>query len=211
MWDKEYLKECMFSEGAGSLSDELFEEFLSKGEMKEYGPDIEIISPGSIDKALYVIASGVTKVFYFDGRNEVILGFGGVGTFTLSPLGYIMDKPAFCGFKTITKCDILKIRESDLNALLESSHEFAIWMFRIAMAQICALELKVRMFNEGDIISNYKKMVKEQMHPGKNEFQTHRENLLNIVSSKDIASYLGITQSYLSNIRKAIIDQERKK
>lgn len=94
---------------------------------------------------------------------------------------------------------------------MEESHEFSRWMFGIAIGQLCAFELKAQMLSEADVASNYKQMIKRQMKLDKDGFDPNRPDILSIVSSKDLASYLGITQSYLSNIRKAIWKEERLK
>ena len=87
---------------------------------------------------------------------------------------------------------------------MEESHEFSRWMFGMSVSQLCALELKAQMLSEGDVMSNYKAIMNRKMQLD-NVFDPNRSNLLAIVSSKDLASYLGITQSYLSNIKKAML------
>ncbi len=104
---------------------------------------------------------------------------------------------------------MLRVAKKDFDALMLESHEFARWMFGIMVSQFCALELKGQMLSESDVISNYQNMLKRQMRLDENGFDPNRPNLLSIVSSKDIASYLGITQSYLSNLRKMLHEQER--
>ena len=102
---------------------------------------------------------------------------------------------------------MVRIDKKDFDSLMEESHEFARWMFGMSVGQLCALELKAQMLSEGDVASNYEAMMKRQMKLDKNGFDPNRPNLPSIVSSKDLASYLGITQSYLSNLRKALLEK----
>lgn len=204
--DIEYLKQSIRSEGGFPLSDFVLDRFLSLGEPISKPAKSFLIEPHSIDQSVWITASGVTKAIYFDGKKEYVLGFSGPGTITMSPIGHVIGKASFCGFQTITDCELLRIEKKDFDELMEESHEFCRWMFGIGMGQLCALELKAQMLSESDIMSNYQRMVERQMKLDKNGFDPNRPNLLNIVSSKDMASYLGITQSYLSNIRKAIYD-----
>ena len=163
-----------------------------------------LIEPGKVDKSIWITASGVTKALYFDGNKEYVLGFSGPGTITMSPISTIIGKPAFCGFQTITDCDMIRVGKSEFDALMEESHEFSRWMFGMSVSQLCALELKAQMLSEGDVMSNYKAIMNRKMQLD-NVFDPNRPNLLAIVSSKDLASYLGITHSYLSIIVKAML------
>ena len=208
MYNKELLKESLLSEG-GFLSDPLLDRFLEIGEIVVKKPKEYIIMPGITDKSIWVIATGFIKAFYFDGKKEIVLGFGGMGTIFLSPKSFSYGKPAFCGYRTITESELLRINRKDFDLLMEESHEFAKWIFGVATNQLGVLEVKTQLKSEKDIVASYKSLIKRQMQLGIGGMDMERKALLNIVSSKDIASYLGITQSYLSNIRKAIIEEER--
>ncbi len=205
----DFLKSSIRSEGGFALSDEVLDSFLSKGTLIHIPAKAYIIEPGTIDKSVWVTAAGVSKAIYFDGKKECVLGFSGPGTITLSPVSFHIGKPAFCGFQAVTNLNMLKVQKSDFDALMLESNEFARWMFGIVVGQFCAIELKAQMLSESDVISNYKNMLKRQMKLDENGFDPNRPNLLSIVSSKDIASYLGITQSYLSNLRKMFYEQQR--
>ncbi|MBD5387290.1 Crp/Fnr family transcriptional regulator [bacterium] len=204
-----FLKNAIRSEGGFELSENVLDSFLSKGTLQQIPAKGYIIEPGTIDKSIWITATGVTKAIYFDGKKECVLGFSGPGTITMSPISFVIGKPAFCGFQAITNCNMVKVSKSDFETLMSESHEFARWMFGIAVGQLCALELKAQMLSESDVISNYNNMLKRQMKLDENGFDPNRPNLLSIVSSKDIASYLGITQSYLSNLRKMLHEQQR--
>ena len=209
MFDLNFLKSSIRSEGGFDLSEDNLDAFLSRGEPMQVPAKAYIIEPGTIDKSVWITATGVTKAVYFDGKKECVLGFSGPGTITMSPISFVIGKAAFCGFQAITNCNMVKVSKSDFDALMNESHEFARWMFGIAVGQLCALELKAQMLSESDVISNYQNMLKRQMKLDENGFDPNRPNLLSIVSSKDIASYLGITQSYLSNLRKMLHEQQK--
>lgn len=211
MIDIPFLKESLRSEAGFPLSEQVIDKFISLGQYVRLEAQNYIIAPDSIDKSVWITGKGVTKALYFDGKKEFVLGFSGPGTITISPISFALGKPSFCAFQTITDCEMLKIKKEDFDSLITESHEFARWMFGIMMGQFCALELKAQMLSEADIHSNYKQLVRRQMKLDKDGFDPNRPSLLSIISSKDLASYLGITQSYLSNIRKAILEEERAK
>lgn len=207
----EALRNTVRYEGGFPLSDHILDKFLSCGQKKFLGKEEYIIKPGSVDKSIWITADGVTKAVYFDGKKQYVLGFSGAGTITMSPICQVLDRPAFCGFQTITECEMIEVDKHDFDNLMLESHEFARWMYGMMISQFCALELRAQMLSEGDATTNFKTIVKRQMKLDQDGFDPRRPDLLSLISSKDLASYLGITQSYLSNIRKAIIEEERKK
>lgn len=210
MFDIDFVKNAIRGEGGFDLSDDVLDSFLSSGTRLQLPPKTSIIEMGTVDKSVWITASGVTKAVYFDGKKECVLGFSGPGTITMSPLASMLGKPAFCYFQTITACDMIKISKKEFDALMDSSHEFCRWMFGIMLSQFCALELKAQMLSESDVMSNYENMMKRKMMLDSTGFDPNRPNLLHIVSSKDLASYLGITQSYLSNLRKELYNRKGK-
>lgn len=205
------IKDMIRHEGGFPLSDTCLEKLLSDGEEIILGKEEYIIEPGTIDKNIWITFSGVSKAVYFNGKKPCIIGFSGPATITMSPICQILGRPAFCGFQTVTECILLRINKKRFDQLMEESAEFSRWMYGIMISQFCALELKIQLLSEGDIVNNFKAVIKRQMKLDSEDFDRHRNDLLRVVSSKDLASYLGITQSYLSNIRKAIIEDERNK
>lgn len=205
----EHLRGIVRNEGGFPLSDEILNRFLRCGKEVVLGKEEYIIKPGTFDQSIWITARGVTKAIYDDGNQQHVLGFSGIGTISLSPLCYVLGRNAFCGFQTITECEMIKIVKEDFDRLLTTSTEFARWMFGVMIGQYCALELKTQMLNESDATTRFKAIVKRQMKLDSEGFDPNRPDLLSLISSKDLASYLGITQSYLSNIRKAIFDEER--
>ena len=150
MFDIESLKNAIRSEGGFELSEEILDRFLSMGRRVQLKAKAYIVEPGTVDKSVWITASGVTKAVYFDGKKEYVLGFSGPGTISRSPISYVIGKPAFCGFQAITNCDMVNVSKSDFDALMVESHEFSRWMFGIMISQFCALELKAQMLRHKD-------------------------------------------------------------
>ena len=205
------LRNAIRYEGGFPLSEDIMDKLFSYATRKDLGKEEYIIKPSTVNKSIWITEKGVTKAVYNDGKKLQILGFSGPGTITMSPLSQVLGRPSFCGFQTITECVMLEIDKKNFDRLMMESHEFSRWMYGIMVSQFCALELKAQMLSEGDVTMNFKNMVKRQMKLDKDGFDPNRPDLLTLVSSKDLAAYLGITQSYLSNIRKALIEEERNK
>ena len=122
MFDIESLKNAIRSEGGFELSEEILDRFLSMGRRVQLKAKAYIVEPGTVDKSVWITASGVTTAVYFDGKKEYVLGFSGPGTISMSPISYVIGKPAFCGFQAITNCDMVNVSKSIKIALGHIHH-----------------------------------------------------------------------------------------
>jgi CRP-like cAMP-binding protein len=95
-----------------------------------------------------------------------------------------------CGESTV-----LKMTKKQLDELLDSSLEFARWLLAIRAGQLCFNEFKLTTI-AGEAKERYRWMLE------------HRPNVLAVVSSKTMASYLGITQTHLSRIKKSLAQEK---
>ena len=122
---------------------------------------------------------------------EVTVGFSSKGTILLSPLGYSQSIPAHIYAVACNRCVVKKIPKQVFDRKIEESHEFARWMYTVAVRQLEMIERKLRMLN-GTTKERYEALI------------ANRQNIIRSVSSKVIASYLGITTSYLCKIKRKI-------
>ena len=100
--DNEFLKKCLTA-GGQIVSDKLLDELISLGEIKIYSPKDQIIEPGEINKSVFIISSGFTKTYYFDGKKEYVTAFSGVGTIFLSALIFLTPPGAASPVSALTK------------------------------------------------------------------------------------------------------------
>ena len=141
---------------------------------------------------------------YIPSDSTMELLFESTEEITLSPreilIGYGMTDPSLYmhqpSLLQIEACKIstslLKVREEKLNLLLEKSHDFAQWMFNIALGQFYYSELKMTSIS-GHTEEKYKNLLKI------------RPDIINAVSANRLASYLGVTPSWLCKLRKKML------
>ena len=147
-----------------------------------------MIEAGTINTDVYLIKEGILRMSYLFDDREVTYGFGGPGSFFLSPFSFYMNRPAFIQVDTCKSgAVLLRMSKERFYGLMQSSHEFALWMFDIAIYQILACELKLSLIN-GTAKERYLSLVK------------NRPEVLKYISKKMIASYLDVTPEYLSRI-----------
>lgn len=144
---------------------------------------------GQMDTNIYVVRSGIMRLTYFDDLKEKTFAFGTPGTLLAQLPCYYMHRPSFFQSEACTNAVVMKVSKDRFDSLLAESAELTQWFLDRALDQLCGLEMRLDRFN-GMAGERYAAMVKVM------------PEVVGSVSSKIIASYLGITPAYLSQIKK---------
>ncbi len=179
-------------EGAFVLSEKIAGEIIACSEEVKLAPKELLVRYGSIDTNVYIVAEGILRVCYFDGNKEVTLGFTSEGTMLMSLFGYMRKNPAFMYIVSCGKSVVRKISKEDFDRMISDSHEFACWMYTVAIHQLYACEKKLSLIS-GTAQERYVALIK------------NRPDIIRNVSMKDIASYLGVTPSYLCKLKRRLL------
>lgn len=181
------------AEGTFGPSDELLDRIIDIAEPVALKPGEVLIGYGQFDTNVYIVKEGILQLLYFDGEKEVTFGFAFPGTVLLSPHSFYMGKPAVMQVESCRIASaVMKIDKSRFEKLLEESHEFARWMLNLAIGQIYTSELKVT-YVSGSTEDRYKSLLKI------------RPDIITSVSANRLASYLGITPSWMCKLRKKLL------
>ena len=186
-------KRILKAEGTFCPSDELIDRILDAAEPVNLRPKETLIGYGETNKDIYIVKDGILQLLYFDGEKEATFGFAFPGTVLLSPHAFYMNEPAVM---QIESCNIpstvLHITKSKFDSFAEKSHECALWMFNLAIGQIYTSELKVT-YVSGTAEDRYKRLLKI------------RPDIVTAISANRLASYLGITPSYMCKLRRKLL------
>ncbi len=151
-----------------------------------------IIKEGEVSDNMYIIVNGVMRIYYLDGNQEVTHAFGSNGTMVHPMHCYYKHLPSPDTYEACCPTELLMISREDFNNLSMNDDNFARWLLSISQLQLFHFELRRKVIR-GDATERYRKLV------------VHRPEILQKVPLKIIASYLGITPEYLSNIRSKTI------
>jgi CRP-like cAMP-binding protein len=152
----------------------------------------EILVPyGDLDNSVYVIKSGLVRVGYFNGFKEMTYGFGGPGTMFTSFYPFYQHDPSFFKFEVCCDSVVMKIPKAKFVELTKESVDFAQWVMWMFAAQLWLDEKKLAIVN-GDAKERYEALVK------------NRPEIIENVSEKHIASYIGITRQHLFRLKKQL-------
>lgn len=159
----------------------LEEQSLKRGEV--------LTDYGQMDSRVCIIQSGIIRLDYFDGLQEKTLAFGSPGSLFTQMHCYYLHQPAFFRSVACTDSVIRWTTKQIFDSFIVESKEFAQWVLDCALNQLCGVELKLERLN-GDAYERYVSLVKVLPDVVRN------------VPDRVIASYLGITPAWLSQIKK---------
>lgn len=189
--------------------DETVRALIDSGERMVVKANTPIVEEASVSSDVILIEDGLARLAYFNGQQEVTFGFGTAGTLFLSPKGFCRNLPSFFSIHACTEVTVRRTSRQKFNRMIEESHDMAKWMFDIGIHQFCACELRTETMS-ASAQERYESVVNKTAIMQFETLEKNRPDIANVVSSKVLASYLGITQSYLSNIRKKIIEERKK-
>jgi CRP-like cAMP-binding protein len=180
------------------MSEETMDRFLglmTEIQLKDNEP---LIRCGKLDTNIYVVKSGIMRHAYLDGLKEAIFAFSTPGTMIISWYSFYRRMPSFLQIESCGTTVVAKIAKSDFDALVEQSPDFARWWMRLLVAQHWCLEMKLDAVNGTTAKERFESLVR------------NRPEIPERVEARFIASYLGITPSYLSRLKQQF-DFEQKK
>jgi CRP-like cAMP-binding protein len=189
------LKQLLYDECRYKMPDGMLDEFI--GAMTEiHLKNEEVLIPyDKIDSNVYVLKKGIIRYCYFDGEKEKTYSFAAPGTVMISYHCYFMRQPSFYQLESCGESVVGKMSKKDIDKMVERSHEFARWMLALANYQLYLYEFKMAVIN-GDAKERFDALVK------------NRSSIMAHVPLKIIASYLGITPTYLSRLKKAAAEDK---
>ncbi len=153
----------------------------------------EILREGSRSNAYYLLEEGVARAFVHDrlGR-EITTQFFGPGTILIEEASLFQRTPTRSNLQAITSCVAWKIEFGDFQELFHSMEGFREWGRSWMVSQLFLLKQRSIDMLTLSATDRYLALVAEQP-----DIAAH-------APLKFIASYLGITDTSLSRIRKEI-------
>lgn len=187
MADYDELKKLMIYKC--DLPDECFDYLLALGREQTFAAGVAVIKEGHVNDNLYIVKEGFVRISKTYEDKCMTLLMGDDGDIILSAFSFHGGLPAVLSVETCCESVLIRISKQDFMALMRRSHDIALWACDVLFEQLFMLERKTSTFT-GSAYERYKSMV------------AHRPDIFQKVPLKVIASYLGVSQSCLSRIRK---------
>lgn len=188
----EEFKKVLAEEAPFKLSDEMMDLFCSCMEevrLKRYD---YMIKSGDLDDNIYVVKEGIIRRTHEVDGKIVTNSFAVKGSVLMSWHSYYVNGPSYSQFEACCDTVVMRVSKAKFDHLVATSHEFAQWALSLAYGTLYYQEFKARVI-KGDVKDRYLSLIKG------------RPEIIQKVPLGFIASYLGITQSHLSRMRRELV------
>lgn len=178
------------------IADHIAHTIASNFELKIFGKNEFLLKQGQISNDYLYLETGFIRVFTYDtDGNEVTTNIYSKNSVVFEPASYIKRTPTKENFQALTDCTTWIIKHDAFQILFHSIPEFR--EFGRANLVNGFIALKERTL---DMIN----LTAEQRYE---QLLNTRPDIFQNVSLKYMASYLGITDTSLSRIRKEIMQK----
>lgn len=184
------------------VSEACLEEIASSVQIIKAQAGDAIVRQGKICDAIYLNRTGLYRVSHYNGKNESTLLFGSSGDIYTSLHSYFADEPSAFSLTALEVGEVYALPYGKVRELTAKYRDFADWMLYIAVGQLYALERR------------YVKYADTTPEERLMNFMASDTPYINRVSAKlltlriplkYIASYLQITPSTLSRLRRKMV------
>ena len=187
------IRELILSEGIAQvqLSDGLINDLIDCGHIVSLKAGQPLVKVGDVNPDFYILIDGIIRSWYVLDNVEVTTAFGIAGTQILNYASYTAGQPSESNFEACTKCKLMRVPKEDYDRMLHTSLEFCNWRLRLAYDQFYFTEMRNQVI-KGDARQRYAALLQR------------RPEIVQKVTLKIIATYLGITPQYLSHLRNTL-------
>lgn len=162
---------------------------LSKATLKRYTKGNVVIECGRLNDDVFIVKSGIMRFEDMNGDKERTFAFALPGTMFFSKHSFVMHIPSYYQVEACCDTEVLLISRDDFWTAAEQSHELALWLLKYAHGELFYQEHKYAAIHNGTAAERYQKMLAD------------RPSIIENVSQKTLASYLGVTPEYLSKLK----------
>lgn len=184
------LKELLKQECNCPIKDETLDMLLARAEILKVPAEECIVEAGEYASDVWIVKSGIIRLVDMDGNRERTVAFAMPGTLFMLKHSFVKDLNSYYEMKSCCETEILRISRNHFKEILNSSHDFAVWMFHYVMEELFYQEKKNSSVSNGYASERLKAL-----------FQ-NRPELLEKVQQKHLASYLGISPEYLCRLKR---------
>lgn len=177
----------------GSLNPQQIELIKNKAEVKQIKKDTYYQEAGKIPREVIFLTEGIMRICYYNSKgDDVTKYFVSEGSFLVDINSYLQHIPSSEYAQAITDCNYIVLSKSDMEEL---SNTIIVWDEIISKITAKGMADKVRKISM---------MMAEDATERYRNFLINFPNVANRIPLGYLASYLGITQSSLSRIRKQL-------
>ena len=194
----EELKQLLNKECDRTLSSEQWDEVFALAEVIHLKKGQPLILPGEVKPDIYIVKEGIMRGIDFNGDRERTFCFGLPGTIFNSRFSFYRGLPSYYQIEACTPSVVLRISREDWIGFTDRNHAFAIWVLHYAWSEQFLEEDRESTVHNGNAEDRYLHMLRT------------RPVIVEHVSQRILASYLGISPEHLCRVKVKILRNNRK-
>ena len=174
------------------VSDEVLDDYLSNWKSFKLAKNTIMTWEGDTEKYMYFVLKGIQKSYYSYGSKQHVIAFAYAPSFSGIPESFFTQQPSKYFLETVTDCEFIRISFKNHQKMMQKHRDIET-LFRKAteLLLVGVLERQHELL-AFDMETRFKVFVKRSPH------------LLQMVSQKDIASYLRINATNFSKLINSI-------
>lgn len=155
-----------------------------------------VLKEGQVNNAYYLIKCGLFRSYVIDYKgNEITTGFFGPNEILIEVASLFLRMPSKETIQALTDCEVYKIGFNDFQNLYSTIEGFTEWGRSWMSHQLFMAKHRAVTMHTQSASQRYLSLVQE------------KPQIIKEVPLKYIATYLGITDTSLSRIRKDVLSQ----
>ena len=170
------------------VSDAVLEEYLSHWKPYSVPKNTIMTWEGDTEKYMYFVLKGVQKSYYIDGNKQHVIAFTYVPSFSGIPESFFTQQPSKYFLETLTDSEFIRI-SFQMHQELMLKHRAIETLFRKATELLLM-----------GVLERQHELLAFDMQHRFDVFVNRSPHLLQLVSQKDIASYLRIDPTNFSKL-----------
>ncbi len=178
----------MFLSKIHKVEDTILDEYISYWSEYMVPKKTVMTIPGRTERYWYFVLEGIQKSYYLNEDKEHIIAFTYPPSFSGIPESFFVQKPSKYYLQTITDSKFLRISFEKHQELMKRHREIET-LFRKATEQILI-----------GVLERYYELMAYDIETRFKNFANRSPHLLNLISQKDLASYLRIDATNFSKL-----------
>lgn len=166
---------------------------LARGEWLELPGRHVLTETGQKAPDVYVIKSGILRFSDMNGDKERTFAFALPGSILMNKHSFVMGLPSYYQVEACCPSLVLRIREQDFWEVVQADLDLAVYMLHYAYGELFYQEYKNSNTHNGRASERFEAMLSD------------RPSIIEKVPQRHIASYLGITPEYYSQLKKRFL------
>ncbi|MEO1051773.1 MAG: cyclic nucleotide-binding domain-containing protein [Bacteroidota bacterium] len=174
------------------VPDDILDEYITHWKPYKLSKKAIITAPGQTERYFYYVVEGIQKAYYLNNDKQHVMAFTYSPSFSGIPESFFTQTPSKYYLETITDSQFLRITFERHQEMMQKHREIETLFRKGTEFLLIGMMERYYELMAFDIESRFKSFVKRSPH------------LLQIISQKDLASYLRIDSTNFSKLMNSV-------